>query len=283
MVNNPLFEDNIDGVDLNCGCPQGFAQEKGIGCYALKEPEKLVNLVTEIIKNISYPLSVKLRLHNDIETTIDIIRKLNKVGVKTFTIHGRYHWQRNQNRGLCDWNAIKQIREAIPDIIVIGNGDVKTFSDFEKFKSLSNVDSVMVGYGALLDPTVFTNDNIPLQDVINDFLKIAYTKKNKFVNILKHVEWILRRTHSNVIFKSELFSCDSFESMASLLLTLDPPIHIDLDGLKTLPCNIKFPPKIEEMNPKQLKKLKKRKLKMETKRSKKIKHSNYEDMVDECG
>lgn len=284
MVNHPLFEGNIDGVDLNCGCPQSFAQEKGIGCYALNNPEKLVLLVKEIIENISYPLSVKLRLHNDIQTTIEIIGKLKNVGVNIFTVHGRYHWQRNQNRGLCDWDAIKQIREAFPDIILIGNGDVKTFEDFEKFKTMSNVDSVMVGYGALLDPTLFTKDDISLQDVLNDYIKIAYTKKNKFIRVLKHIEWILRRKYSNVIFKSELFCCDSIESMASLLLTLDPPIHIDLDSLKSLTCNIEFPPRIEDMNPKQLKKLKKRKLKIEKKRSKKIKHSNhYDDMVDECG
>jgi tRNA-dihydrouridine synthase len=31
MVNSSIFKDKIDGVDLNCGCPQGFAMKRGIG------------------------------------------------------------------------------------------------------------------------------------------------------------------------------------------------------------------------------------------------------------
>lgn len=281
MINNPFFEGHIDGVDLNCGCPQGFAQEKGIGCYALKDPVKLVELVTKVSKNITYPLSVKMRFHENIQTTIDIIEKLSHAGVIAFTVHGRYFWQKNQNRGLCDWDSIRTIREALPNITLIGNGDVSCYNDFNVYKERGNVDSVMVGYGALLDPTVFTNQTIPIQEVVMDYLKIAYTKHNKLISVLKHLEWILRRSHSSVNFKSELFCCEDLESIAEKLKTLDPPIFIDLDIFHGLDCHIQFPKKVGEMNMKQLKKLKKRKMKMESRKVKKMKHSNLNDLERE--
>jgi len=38
------------------------------------------------------------------------------------------------------------VRESFPEIPIVGNGDVATYEDFEKFKQFSGVDSVMAGY-----------------------------------------------------------------------------------------------------------------------------------------
>lgn len=61
MVNNPLFKGHIDGVDLNCGCPQGFAMKRGIGAALFRFPDEYVELVRKIASSIPYPLSVKVR------------------------------------------------------------------------------------------------------------------------------------------------------------------------------------------------------------------------------
>ncbi len=42
------FEGRIDGVDLNCGCPQGFALEKGYGCALLRNEDNLIQMCSEI-------------------------------------------------------------------------------------------------------------------------------------------------------------------------------------------------------------------------------------------
>lgn len=78
----------------------------------------------EIVENVKYPVSVKLRLHESVDTTIDIMKQLYSVGVKTFTVHGRYYWQKGDKRGLADWNALKRIRESFPNIQIIGNGNI---------------------------------------------------------------------------------------------------------------------------------------------------------------
>lgn len=42
------FKGVIDGLDINCGCPQGFAMAKGIGAGILRTPDLLVAMVAEI-------------------------------------------------------------------------------------------------------------------------------------------------------------------------------------------------------------------------------------------
>lgn len=42
------LKDHIDAVDINCGCPQSFASEKGIGAFILKTPDILVDLCKQV-------------------------------------------------------------------------------------------------------------------------------------------------------------------------------------------------------------------------------------------
>lgn len=77
LANQDFLKNHIDGVDLNCGCPQGFAMEKKIGAGLLNDPEHLIDLARQISQAIPYPFSMKLRLHEDgVQTTIGMLEKL---------------------------------------------------------------------------------------------------------------------------------------------------------------------------------------------------------------
>ena len=52
----------VDGIDLNCGCPQGIARRGKYGAFLLEEPEALVDLVTLLSAQLQIPVSVKVRL-----------------------------------------------------------------------------------------------------------------------------------------------------------------------------------------------------------------------------
>ena len=48
--------DDVDGIDLNCGCPKNFSTHSGMGAELLKTPDKLcsilINLVEKLVSRI---------------------------------------------------------------------------------------------------------------------------------------------------------------------------------------------------------------------------------------
>lgn len=124
-----------DGVDLNCGCPQRWAMKIGIGAQLLSEPETIRDIVLNVKNQIScnYSVSVKLRLLNDIKSTVDLCKKLEKTGVTFLTIHGRTKEQRSEPVNIA---AIKDIVDSV-QIPIIANGDVKTLQDAQLLQQLT--------------------------------------------------------------------------------------------------------------------------------------------------
>jgi len=133
-------------------------------------------------------VSVKLRIHNDVPTTIGIIDRLLNVGVKAFTVHGRFWWQNGSKRGKADWEAIKAIKQHFPNVPIAGNGDVTKYTDFDALKTASGVDSIMVGYGALLDPTLFSPDQqtITTDHAVSSYLAIAKQHINTSIDVARY-------------------------------------------------------------------------------------------------
>jgi tRNA-dihydrouridine synthase 4 len=68
-----------DGVDLNCGCPQRWAIQEGIGACLINKPEFIKDLVRRTKSECSrddesFSVSVKIRIHDNIERTVDLCR-----------------------------------------------------------------------------------------------------------------------------------------------------------------------------------------------------------------
>jgi tRNA-dihydrouridine synthase 4 len=63
-----LIAPYVDGLDLNCGCPQKWAYHEGIGCALLRKPE----LVRDMVKCVKdrmgwgWPVSIKIRVDPDL-------------------------------------------------------------------------------------------------------------------------------------------------------------------------------------------------------------------------
>lgn len=111
MVNLDMFAGKIDAVDLNCGCPQGFAMKRGVGSGLFHKGDPFIELVRKIrycvlffgasshffpsSSNIPYPLSIKCRLHEDgVDETIKWLQKAVEAGASAITVHGRFWWQK---------------------------------------------------------------------------------------------------------------------------------------------------------------------------------------------
>lgn len=283
LANRDMFKGHIDGVDLNCGCPQGFAMEKKIGAGLLRNPDNLVELATQISENIAYPFSMKLRLHEDgVETTMGLMDKLvERTKVKAFTLHGRFWWQKGDKRGIADWEAVRMVREHIPKRIpLIGNGDVTRFSDFERFKQMSGVDSVMVGYGALLDPTVFQPEPVSLETVLYDYLNIARRHHNGLVDVQRHIQWMTkRRTGGDIATKANIFQAQSLQEIQHVFASLpEAPLNFEIPSLAANETElIRYPKTLDAMTPKEKRRHEERQKANATKLAKRMKNKESTD------
>src|ERR1700743_3316145 len=82
---------NPDIVDINFGCPVKKVVCKGAGAGVLKDVDLMVRLTKAVIKSTNLPVTVKTRLGWDenSKNIEEVTLRLQDVGVKAITVHGR--------------------------------------------------------------------------------------------------------------------------------------------------------------------------------------------------
>jgi tRNA-dihydrouridine synthase 4 len=59
-----------DGVELNCGCPQKWALQEGIGAALIDKSDLACEIIKETRKRLNYDpeftIAAKIRIHDDI-------------------------------------------------------------------------------------------------------------------------------------------------------------------------------------------------------------------------
>ena len=150
-----------DFIDINLGCSAKNVANRGAGAGLLLHPEKIKLIFTLLLKNLSVPVTAKIRLGWD-DTSLnylDISRIIQDYGGSMIAVHGRTKIQGYS--GAANWDAIAEIKSALT-IPVIANGDVIRLSHIQEIKNITQCDGVMIGRGALLNPWIFqgrdTND-----------------------------------------------------------------------------------------------------------------------------
>ena len=114
-----------DIIDINFGCPVKKVVCKGAGAGILKDIPKMVSLTAEMVKKTALPITVKTRLgwDNDSIKIVDVAERLQDVGIKAISIHGRTRVQ--MYKGQANWKPIADVKNNSRMFIpVFGNGDV---------------------------------------------------------------------------------------------------------------------------------------------------------------
>ena len=128
-------EANPDIIDINFGCPVRKVVEKGAGAGILNDIPKMVRMTEAVVNSVSKPVTVKTRLgwDNSRKEIVEIAEKLQDVGIKAITIHGRTRVTRSSEPA--DWTLIGEVkRNPRMTIPVFGNGDVFTPQSAKFFK-----------------------------------------------------------------------------------------------------------------------------------------------------
>jgi len=146
---------NPDVIDINAGCWVKNVVGCGAGAGLLKDPDYLIEMVSQIVKGVSLPVSVKTRIGFDSNSIriLEISKRLEDAGIKALTIHCRTRAQ--GHKGDADWSWITKVKEVI-SIPVILNGGVFTAEDVKRAFDETNADGVMIARGAIDNPWIFT-------------------------------------------------------------------------------------------------------------------------------
>lgn len=148
---------NPDVVDINFGCPVYKIVKKGAGAGCLKDLDMMERMAGSVVDAVdSKPVTVKTRLGWD-DSTIRIQEAalmLQKLGVKSLTVHARTRCQKY--KGDARWEWLKKLKNTPGlEIPIIGNGDVTTPEDAKRMFDETGVDGVMIGRGAIGYPWIF--------------------------------------------------------------------------------------------------------------------------------
>ncbi len=155
MVYAAKFVEPIaDIIDINMGCPAPKVVKNGDGSRLLLNLDLAETIVSEVVKAVSKPVTVKIRKgwNNSNIVAVDAAQRFEKVGAAAITVHGRT--REEYYSGNCDLEIIKQVKEAVK-IPVIGNGDVRDIESAKRMFDYTGVDGIMIGRASLGNPWIF--------------------------------------------------------------------------------------------------------------------------------
>ena len=180
-----------DLIDINYGCPVKQVACKGAGAGILLDVPKMVEMTSEIVKSTSLPVTVKTRLGWDEQTkyVVDVAERLQDVGIKAISIHGRTRKQ--MYKGSADWTLIGEVKNnPRMQIPVFGNGDIESAQKVIEVKEKYGVDGVMIGRASIGYPWIFseikhyiTHGVLPAPPTIKSRVSVCRS------HLEKSVEW----------------------------------------------------------------------------------------------
>ena len=244
-----VAENRADHIDLNFGCPVPKVTRKGGGAALPWKQDLFSSIVNAAVKAAGeIPLTIKMRKGIDADhlTYIEAGKAARDAGVTAVALHGRT--ASDYYSGHADWSAIAKLREALPDVQVLGNGDIWSAGDAIRMMRETGVDGVVVGRGCLGRPWLFgdlqaafdeylRNPNSdaainPIQpnlgEVADAFKRHAELLVEFFESemhacrdIRKHVAWYFKGYPVGGEFRAALSQVESLEHMDEILGTLD--------------------------------------------------------------
>lgn len=173
-------------IDINMGCPVHKIIRNGEGCALMKDVEKAADIVEKVVKAVSVPVTVKMRIGMD-ENSLNapkLALACQQAGAAAVTVHGRT--RDKMYSGFSDCGEIRRVKEAV-SIPVIASGDVGLTLKADEAYSLTGADGLAVGRAAMGAPWIFAY----LTDDINCVPRREITNAEKLSVIKEHIERLL--------------------------------------------------------------------------------------------
>lgn len=238
LVNAAIYIDkysDADIIDINMGCPVNkVAKKSGAGASLLLDPNKVYDIVSNVVKAVSKPVTVKIRIGWDFDNIncVENAKMIEKAGASAITVHGRTRSQ--MYTGKADWSYIKAVKEAV-SIPVIGNGDVIDIKTAKEMLEFTGCDAVAIARGALGNPFIFRElneyfnnnriiekpSNLEIYNTILEQYALLLDLKGEHLAMLEmrsHVAWYLKGKPGSAKIKDLCNRQTSFDEVKKILM-----------------------------------------------------------------
>ena len=183
-----------DIIDINFGCPVKKVVCKGAGAGILKDIPLMVKLTKEIVDRTKIPVTVKTRLGWDENSIriVEVAERLQDVGIKAISIHGRTRAQ--MYKGNANWDHIAKVKNNSRMFIpVFCNGDIDSPEKAKDVRDVYGFDGAMIGRAAIGNPWFFNQ--------VKNYLTTG--SYNKFPSISERVSMAKRHLDLSIKWKGE--------------------------------------------------------------------------------
>ncbi len=164
-----LHDFGYEEINWNLGCPFPMVAKRQMGSGILPYPEKIAQILEQVMGRISTKLSIKMRLGYENEEEIDkILPLLDKFPLTELIIHARIGKQ--MYKGRANPNAFEKCINLTKHKLTY-NGDIESFASFKELGNrFKTINSWMIGRSAISNP--FLIEEIKEGKTYNDLQKL---------------------------------------------------------------------------------------------------------------